>query len=479
MPIDRITAAQFVAKLRTALLARTNKYDTAYGPIPDVVFNPTAAVLEDQNNRLRLVSLLLSLRNESEFSEDDLDALVYNEGILRPTGSNATTVLTFQRSTPFTSAETGRIPKGFPVGTAVSEGGITTTFVTTEEKDKSSVIEVLDTDTNTIVYQVQVPATCLTRGSAGRVGSDRINRPLRPLVGYESVTNAESTKDGRDQYTNAELVQLYLLAVTSRQLSVPSGAEFYIRDNFTSVQDVHEVFGTDPLLTRAADNAGAVDAFVIGENVQSKTDQLTFLGVGQKLKIVNAPVIEIQTVTRVSDSHLYVEGTDYVVDLDKSGVSGSTRAQDGIRFLATASPMPSAGDVISVVYSYNQLVRDLQADASDPEVQVIGRDLLFRVGVQVDITMAAQLKVSSGFRYNDIETAVNTAILGYINGLKLGEDVELSDLQAEVRRFSGVDNFVITRLTRSTASSGATDISIAANEYARISIAELTLTPLS
>lgn len=478
MPIDRITSAQYVDKLRTALLSRTRKYDTGYGPILDVVINPVATVLEDQNNnRLRKVSLLLSLQNESEFSEADLDATVFNEDLVRPNGSNATTILTFRREKAFSSVESGRIARGTPIGTASDEAsGRAVTFVTSETLDKTSAVAVLDTDTNQTVYELQVPAVCLVKGSAGRVGADRVTRPLRPLVGWDSVTNKEPTQEGRDTYTNTELIELFLLAVSSRQLSVPTGAEFYVRDNFPSVEDVHEVYGTDPLLTRSASDAGAVDAFVIGESLLTRTDQLPFLGVGQLMLLSSPPVVRVDTVIRVSDAHVYEEGTDYVVALDSSGVSGSTRARDGIRFLPTVSPMPDGGAVISITYAYNQLVRDLQADAADPEVSVSGRDLLFRLGTRVDIYLTAQLKVLSGFKASDIQLAVSTAVKDFVNALKLGQDVEAFDVKTTVGRISGVDNFIITKLTRDAAAAGTEDVPIVGSEYARLDSINLIVT---
>lgn len=480
MPIDRISSAQFNDKLRSALLSRTTSYDTAFGPIPDVVLTPVATVLEDQNNnRLRRVSLLLSLMNSTEFTEADLDATVFNEDILRPLGSFASVLLTFTRRRPFASTESGLIPRGFPIGTSTDEAtGQAVTFVTTETKDKTFAVAVLDTTTNQTVYQLQISAICLVIGSAGKVGPDRVNRPLRPLVGWDSVTNSEGAQEGRDLYTNDELIELYLLAVSSRQLSVPTGSEFHIRDTFPSVQDVHEVFGTDPLLTRAATDAGAVDAFVVGDDIQTRTDQVTFLGIGQRLVVTTPPVVRVDTISRVGDGHIFVEGTDYVVSLDTTGVSGSVRAKDGIVFLPTASPQPTVGDLMNITYAYNQLIRDIQADTNDPEVMVNGRDELIRLGTRVDIFLVAGLTTLSGFVFSDIQLAAQTAITSYINTLGLGKPVDFFQIDSVVGKISGVDNFVITRLTRNALGSGAADVAIAGNEYAQIDVVNLTISPL-
>lgn len=473
MAIDRITAAQFYAKFQAALLSRTTAWDTAFGPVPDVIGLPNSAVLEDQNNnRLRRVSLLLSLANSDEFTEEDLDEVVYNEGLIRPQGDNASVVLTFSRNTQFGVSESGTIARGWPIGTSIDEStGQAVTFVTTESRTKTNAVATLDTNTNAIVYKVKVPAICLITGTAGLVGPNRINRPLRPLAGYTSVTNEAASVNGRDKFTNDELIELYFLAVASRQLSVPQGSEFHVTDTFPAVEDVHEVFGVDPLLTRG--DAGAVDSFVISEDELTTSDDVTFLGVGQKLILSTPPAVTILSVVGTSGSVIgetFVEGEDFEVALDTSGLSGSVRARDGIKFLASADPMPEPGDVITISYTYNQVVRDLQDDAADLEVEVEGRDILFRLGARVDIFLAATLTVRDGFSFSDIQDAVEALLISEGDAFRLGDRVEGSDIQATVRRLTGVDNFVITRLSRTLTGEGTADIDIDGDEYARFDI---------
>lgn len=468
MSVDKKTALQFQTKLRTGITNRTRRYDTGYGPVPDLVLTPLAGVLEDQNNsQLRPVSLRLSLSNPDEFSEEDLDEQAFNEGLIRPAGSQATATLTFSRATPFGAGESGIVQRGFPVGTSADEAtGQGVTFITTEAKDKTSAVAVLDPDTNQTVYQLRVAAIALINGDTGKVGPDRVNRPLRPLVGYDSVTNEAAAQEGRNRYSNADLIELMLLAVSSRQLAVAGGSEFHIRDNFDSVEDVLEVYGSNPLLTRAATDAGAVDAFVLGENLVSVTETVTFLGLGQKLALSTPPVVRVDSVTRVSDSEVFEEDSDYALSLDTSGVSGSTRAVDGIKFLATAAATPSlaAGDQIEITYVYNQLIRDLQADETDPEVKVQGRDLLYRMGETVEIFLSATLTAKSGFVFSTIQTLVQTVVIDYINALGLGAKIEASDIQGQVRLLSGVDNFVITKMVREATDTGTTDFTLDGNE---------------
>lgn len=477
MPLSRKTASEFLAKLRNGIVSRTKRFDTGYGPIKDAFLLPTAAVLEDEhNNELRPTSLLISLQNDEEFSEEDLDSLVFNEDITRPEGANAVVTLRFARSTAFSSSETGLLQRGHPIGTSADESsGQAVTFVITETKDKSSAVAVLNTDTNRTEYVVEIPSVCVIQGAVGLVGPDRINRPLRPLVGWETVTNPEASREGRDRYSQSELIELYLLAVGSRQLSVPQGNELYVRNNFGAVEDMNEVSGTNVLLTRAGTDAGAVDAYIKGTSALTKTDQVTFLGLGQKLILSTPPVVSITSVVRVSDSEEFDEDVDYEVRLDTSGVGGSIRARDGIRFIPTSDPVPDVGDLISITYTYNELIRDLQTDAEDDRVKVDGRDLLYRMATQVEVYISAALTVKTGFVFATIKAAAETALLDYVNDLGMKKNVEESDLQKVVRGIAGVDNFVFSRLTDDESSIEAGDIVLGENEFPNLELANLVI----
>jgi hypothetical protein len=97
------------------------------------------------------------------------------------------------------------------------------------------------------------------------------------------------------------------------------------------------------------------------------------------------------------------------------------------------------------------------------------------MGRRIDIFMAARLVVVRGFEQNSVRLLVETAIKDYVNALRLGANVEASDLQGEVRRITGVDNLVITRLARDEATLGVTDLDIQPNEYARLDAVNLNL----
>ena len=78
MPISRKTAAELAVDITNAIQGRNSDYDTRIGPVPDLVINPMAAVLELQHERIRSVQQLLSLEDDGSFTSQDVDEFVRN-----------------------------------------------------------------------------------------------------------------------------------------------------------------------------------------------------------------------------------------------------------------------------------------------------------------------------------------------------------------------------------------------------------------
>lgn len=478
MTIERITAAQFREQIRRGITSRSSAIDTAYGPVRDVVIDPMAAVLEQQNDRIRRLSLLVSLVNSTEYTDEELDDLVFNEGITRIEGTTSIGTVRFTTARVDTTGPDLVVPRGFPISTQAGVSGDVLTFVTTESQtlDVSNAASYLDTTIDPPLYVLTIPVVSLSTGVEANVGIGRLTRPLRPIpFGFTAVSNDEPTTGGADRETNEELIERYLLAVLGRDISTPTGIDRYIRDTFGDVEDVNVVYGSNPLLLRAEDEAGAVDAYIIGDQLITRVEDFTYLGPGQLIELTYPPMREVVTVTNQTTPTTYTEETHYEVIDDASNHSGSVRGADGVEFIVGASGLPTVGDTIRITYTSNELVRRVQVDLDTDDHAVIGRDLLIREGIQVNILFEANLRVTAGFNAASVQSSVSTAISDFINGLELGANVEVSDIQGAVRTLSGVDNLIITRLVRDPTFTGAADIVIEENEYARIASGDIDL----
>lgn len=477
MSVPKITAPQFEDQIAGGITDRDNTQDTAYGPIRDIVITPVAQVLEQQNDRLRQVSQLISLENVSQFTEDDLNSIAFNEGLVRNPGSQAEGTVTFSRATaPSADAQ---VQRGFPIASSPDEStGQAITFVTTEARTLPAATSSSYFNPTTNRYELSVPIAALLTGPSGKVGPNRVNRPLRPLVNFDSVTNPSAIQTGGASLEdNVALTQRYEISVEGRQLSTPTGIRKYVLDNFPDVEDINTVYGFNPLLTRAGTDAGAVDAFVVATQAVQQVENITFLGIGQLLAIAFPPLIAVVSVQFGATT--LIEGTDYEVVFDSSGVSGSTRDQDGIRILATtAAALVSNVSVLVVTYTYATTIRDLQAAEAQEDVHVFGRDLLYRAGQEEVIVLNANVTVASGFNPVTVLAAASSAIENYINGLGLGDLVEQFGIETAAGSVSGVQNFTITRLTVSSTPSGVSDLQMAGNQFPRITDATLNLTSI-
>lgn len=468
MAILKKTASDFASDLEDAILDRNANYDTKIGPIPDLVINPTANVLELQNERIRSVQQLLALVNDGSFTDADLDAFVYNELIVRMEGGKASVNLIFSRLSVPTTDLTVRA--NFPVSTLQDEeSGSVITFITSAEATMYAAQAYSYFNPVTQRFELSVPAVSLTGSSSANVAPGRITKPLRSLVGFDSVTNREGASGGTDVELNGDLIRRYYLSLRGSSPAVTTGILKILKDKYPSVTDALIVHGSNPLNIRAASDAGAVDVYVIGSVNSVATENVIFNGVGQVMPLSNQPVSSITSIGS------YIQGTDYELSKTTGGNADSVRAEDGPIWLVGAASTPTLYATLTVSYVYNSLLTLLQSGFTQDDSYVIGRDLLFKEADQVDIDISGQIKIRPGYNVSATLSAVNNTILTMINAMQLGDDVELSDLQAAVRSYAAIDNFVVTNMSR-VGDSGTTDVAIADNEYARLDASNLLIT---
>lgn len=468
MPVPKITADQFATDLNTNIRNRNREHDTEIGPIPDIVVQPTAFVLEDQNDRIRDVSRLILLDRVGEFTDADVEAFVFNEFLTRNLGGRSSVTLIFSRATAPQLDLT--VQQNFPVATEPDEStGQTIVFVTTESRTLQAAQASSFFNLETERYELEVSARATVIGKNGEVGPGSINRPLRPLAGFDSVENRQRSSSVVGRETNTELLERYRISILGTQLAVRNGLRLAIKSQFPDAGDILVVNAGDPLITRTGADSGAIDIFITGSQAVTRQESVEFIGVNQLIVLGNQPVVSIVNIPG------FTEGTDFEFVKDESGVSDSVRSEDGIRFLPGGSA-PTIGSTINVEYLQNTLISDIQVSFDDADNDVGGQDPLVRLGSEVDTTLTAQLTVLPGFSFSNIQSTIVTIIVNFINGLGLGDDVERSDIQAEVRNVSGVDNFVFSVLDRLGGTNNS-DIIIAKNEFARIEAGNITIVP--
>lgn len=468
MPVNKVTADQFVSRLQTSILSRNEAHDVEIGPIADIVTQPSGQVLETVNDRIRNVSQLILLDQSAVFTDSDVDAFVKNEELYRNLGGKSSGTVIFSRSTIPTVDIT--VQRGFPIATQPSESsGETVVFVTTEIKTMVAANAAAYYNITTNRYELEVAIQCTVSGKIGEIGPNRIVRPLRALTGFDKVYNRNRTSTVVDREVNSQLIERYKLAIMGTQLGTRTGIRLFIISNFQDAGDVLVITSGSSLITRSGINGNAVDVFITGSQLITRQDVKTFIGVGQLIELDSQPVDSISGIPG------YVLGTDFEFVKDVSGVSNSIRSKDSIRFLSTATTLPIVGSSITIDYNQNVLIDNIQnAISNDADNETGGQDILIRLSNKVLIVINGTLTVLNGFSFTTIKNAVISVIYNYINNLKQNDDVEASDLQAQIRSISGVDNFVFTILDR-LGGTGNSDVIINQNEYARIETTNITI----
>jgi len=200
----------------------------------------------------------------------------------------------------------------------------------------------------------------------------------------------------------------------------------------------------------------------------------TYPGIATLIPLEKQPVMEVFSVSDVGTT--YVQGTDYEVVTGETIYAYSNRGQDGIRFLAgAAAPVLDAS--ITISYSYNSLITTMTAYYRQSEYYSMGSDVLFRWAQAQQLVIEANLKVSSG-NPDTVLALVRAKVLGYINALLLGIDVEEFDIDSQVSRVFGVDNWIYTTLAIE-GGTGVADIEIPPNQYPRLEDANLIVNLVS
>jgi hypothetical protein len=474
MAVVRITASQFATNLAQDINLRDSTEDTTLGPIVDIVIRPTSRVLEAQNERIRALFQLITLSNVQLLDPNDLAAYVFTEEVIPSQGTVAFTTLTFSRAAaPLTDLP---IPANFPVATIVDPAtGVQITFVTLSAATLVAANAPAYFNGLTQRYELNIVAASITTGQSTQVGPNSITVPLRPLVGFDSVTNNAQTTGGLPAETNQQVADRYSLRTKGTEIGTPQGLSRYIFQTFGNVQDLFVVYGNNPFLTRASTDAGAVDIWIQGSSPVTATMTVAFPGRLVLIPFANQPGISVQSVI---SGATFTPNVDYVYVADTGIYSGSTRGQDGIMFTATGVA-PALGASVTINYTFDNLIAALQAFFNGVEYYETGSNRLFRRGLQLQIAIQGTLTVNAG-NPTIVQAQVIQTLLNYINGsltqspLGLGQIVEEFQLDLQLGLVPGVGNFTF-QLLAPVGHIGVADIPVQPNQYAVLSPANLAV----
>ena len=109
----------------------------------------------------------------------------------------------------------------------------------------------------------------------------------------------------------------------------------------------------------------------------------------------------------------------------------------------SVDPRPNIGDTIEIAYLYNTDINTLQTYSDQTTASVVGADVLIKTGYQAKFYLDLAINIFSQYDFATVKTKVENALIQYVSSLRLGDDLQLSDLIVVAQTGSGTDYTIV------------------------------------
>ena len=409
--------------------------------IDDIVISAPSqeiAGLYDENNTTSKGQSLLTA------SDSATDSLGGNLGILRLTPNSAQGIVNFFSYT--SPANDITIPAGAIVSTYAVSGGNSIQFTVTTTIYMYTQLASSYLNPSNSVYEIAVPVEAIKSGVNGVVGPQSITQLVTSIPGIDGCYNPDATSGGTDAEDTSDLGIRTASKWRGNTIGVLDG---YLSEvlAYPGVEDAI-VFGG---ISTGRDDLGPVDIYVRGSNVVTFQDTFISYSSFTDLVLTKQPVIESANIQVISSQGGIISDLLYNLLKDTGAYAGSINGQDMIDW--TSGSYVSSGS-ITVNYSYNSLIYDIQNYFSDPSRNVQNTNLLIKWTTETYIDITGNIRVSSGYDSNSVKAEIGNQLAIYMNNLNIGALIQQSDIVETILLIPGVDDLQLplTLLQSSDAS---------------------------
>jgi len=318
-------------------------------------------------------------------------------------------------------------------------------------------------------FFVDLTIQARTEGTRGNVVADRIVVMNTPITGVASVTNLESTKGGTARESNFDLLNRLTIAISGANINTFDGYKKQVLD-IPGFEDALVLEPGDPGMVRQ--EAGAVDIIAIGSSVDTQTIAVTVLAEGEDFILPFQPVFQILSAIGAS---AYTDGGGFTFVKDTGNFARSAQGRDKIVWDIPPAG-PAASEVVTINYSFNNKIRDLQLDFDEEKsIRVPASDILIKEAIEILIDFEMTVIKIGDFPQADVETVVELALQDYLAALKLGSLVEFSDAliaagKAEIDGQEVVDRLDGFVMAKQGDVLGTANIQMASEEFPRLGV---------
>jgi uncharacterized phage protein gp47/JayE len=408
----------------------------------DVVIESPAQEFGRVWTELGRVEAMQTMTDPTAFINNELDNLASSFGLTRKPGTAALGSVTFSLANFSPSSSNITISAGTEISTQSSlTNNTVVTFTTT------STVTFVAANASTFYnpqngdYEITVPIQATTAGTQGNVAAGTINVLVTSLPNNITVSNSNATFGGSAAESDAALLTRIQLKLAGTAMGTPSGILSFVNASPYVIASLL-VGPTDPLLVRSS-YGNAADVYIIGDLPTPVVETQTFTA-GIATYVLQQQPVEAGSVNQIIAgtvgglSFNFVEGTNFVVNQDNTtSAGGSVNAQTSVTFLG--SPFPDANTGITIDYSVNNLIVDLQTSINSDTNHIVGTDILIREAIQVLVDVSAFITVFPGYTKANVVAAAVTNVDNLLNSSTLGSSISESDIIATIQETPGVN----------------------------------------
>jgi len=317
-----------------------------------------------------------------------------------------------------------------------------------------------DPDLN--AYDIPVAVQALNVGTAANAPAQVINKMETAVDGFDYVINKDDISNANDIETDESLASRIKEVYLGNNVSTRDGYKKTVLTE-TLISDVYVAYAGDPFMIRDEGYGGKIDLYVLESNIIQQTEIVNTAS--EYYILQHQPVDSLISITGHG-------GAPYAFEPNIIGIyEGSIRAQAKIHWTDFGSNPPTVP--YTVKYNYNSNVELVQALLDKDQYKVLAGSepmLLVKQSIKVPIDIIFSITIVSGSKASIIQDVI-TAITSLVDGLKLGESLQQSDVISTVYTISGVDSVVLpmTKFNRTSLTGIKDTIEAQGREYLRLS----------
>lgn len=407
-----------------------------------------------------------------DLDEDDIDNYCSTFNVIQTPATYSTGEVTFYA----TSEPTNDIE--------ISDGTMVSTVSTTpiEFEVVGSYTIYVDTidayfNATTERWEITCSVQAVNSGAQYRAASGSVTKIVSNINGIQGCVNDAAISGGEEAESIINRLQRVSDKFQGRDLGPTAGIRSFIS---VYTRDINIVGANDPLMERDESLGGAIDIYVIGEELETGTDELTITQSGLELGVnvnytstgVTLENQPVDSITNFLKNGSVVNPTYYTLEEDTGVLKKSTRGLDKLSLTSTGLISMGSfadGDILKITYLYNSFLQTIEDDLNSTTNHFQNRDYLLREMNAVTVDVSLRFKEVDGQDFDTVSASAQDAAVAFIDAIKTAGSVELADVVGVVKNTTGVDNIDLTTATI-TPSGGGTltaqgDILLDNNEY--------------